>query len=67
MIAGGSTITSPSLSVINPSVGIVISSSTALFTSFAVLITKEYISKLKIGYTKLRDLIIVINLLYEKT
>ena len=47
--------------------GIVISSSTALLTSIAILITNEYISKLKIRYTKLKDWIIVITLLYEKT
>ena len=53
--------------MINPSVGIVISSSTALLTSIAILITNEYISKLKIRYTKLKDWINVITLLYEKT
>ena len=42
-------------------------SSTALLTSLAILITNEYISKLKIRYTKLRDWINVITLLYEKT
>ena len=52
---------------INPSVGIVIPISTALLTSIAILITKEYISNLKIRYTKLRDWINVITLLYEKT
>ena len=36
-------------------------------TSIAILITNEYISKLKIRYTKLRDWINVITLLYEKT
>ena len=47
--------------------GINISKSTALLTSIAILITNEYISKLKISYTKLRDWIEVITLLYEKT
>ena len=46
---------------------IVLTSSTALLTSIAISITKEYISKLKIGYTKLRDWNIVITLLNEKT
>ena len=41
--------------------------STALLTSIAILITNEYISKSKIWYTKLRDWIKVITLLYEKT
>ena len=36
-------------------------------TSISTLITNEYISKLKIRYTKLGDLINVITLLYEKT
>ena len=55
------------MGLINPSVGIIASSSTAFLTSIAILITNEYISKLKIRYTKLRDWINVITLLYEKT
>ena len=55
------------MSIINPSTGIIASSSTAFSTSIAILITNEYISKLKIRYTKLRDWINVITLLYEKT
>ena len=55
------------MALINPGAGIVISSSAALLTSIAILITNEYISKLKIRYTKLRDWINVITLLYEKT
>ena len=51
----------------NPGAGITISPSTALLTSIAILITNEFISKLKIRYTKLRDWINVIDLLYEKT
>ena len=47
--------------------GIIISSSRALLTSIAILLTNEYISKLKIRYTKLRDSIILITLLHEKT
>ena len=35
------------MGLINPGVGLVISSSTALLTSIAILITNEYISKLK--------------------
>ena len=41
------------MSLINPSIGVVLTSSTALLTSIAVLITNEYISKLKIRFTKL--------------
>ena len=55
------------MALINPGAGITISSSTALLTSIAILITNEYISKLKIRYTKLRDWMNVITLLYEKT
>ena len=67
LVGSGSAIGSSTMGLINPSVGIVISSSTALLTSIAILITNEYISKLKIRYTKLRDWINVITLLYEKT
>ena len=59
--------TTSTLSLINPSVGIVTSSSTALLTSVAILITDEYISKLKLGYTKRRDWISFITNLCEKT
>ena len=67
LVSSGGTIGSSAMSIINPGAGIIISSSTALLTSIAVLITNEYISKLKIRYTKLRDWINVITLLYEKT
>ena len=55
------------MSIISPGPAIVISSSTALLTSIAILITNEYISKLKIRYTKLKDWINFITVLYEKT
>ena len=67
LVGSGSAIGTSTMGLIDPSVGIVISSSTALLTSIAILITNEYISKLKIRYTKLRDWINVITLLYEKT
>ena len=63
----GSAVGSSTMGLINPGAGIIISSSTALLTSIAILITNEYISKLKIKYTKLRDWINVITLQYEKT
>ena len=66
LIGSGSAISSSTLGWISPGAGIVILSSTALLTSFAILITNEYISKLEIRYTKLRDWINVITLLYEK-
>ena len=67
LVGSGSAIGTSTMGLINPSVGIVISSSTALLTSIAILITNEYISKLKIRYTKIRDWNNVITLLYEKT
>ena len=67
LVGAGSAVGSSSMALINPGAGVVISSSTALLTSIAILITNEYISKLKIIYTKLRDWINVITLLYEKT
>ena len=67
LVAAGSAVGSSSMALINAGAGIIISSSTALLTSVAILITNEYISKLKIRYTKLRDWINVITLLYEKT
>ena len=67
LIGSGSAISSSTLGLINPGAGIIIPSSTALLTSIAILITNEFISKLKIRYTKLRGWINVITLLYEKT
>ena len=67
VVGSGTVIGSSSMALINPGVGFIMSSSTALLTSIAILITNEYISKLKIRYTKLRDWINVIILLYEKT
>ena len=55
------------MSLINPSIGIVSTSSTALLTSIAVLIPNEYISELKKRYTKVGDWIKVKTLRYEKT
>ena len=67
LVGSASAVGSSTMGLINPGAGIIISSSTALLTSIAILITNEYISKLKIRYTKLRDWINVITLLYEKT
>ena len=67
LIGSGSAITSSTFSLTNPSIGIPIASCSALLTSVAILIAKEFISKLKTRYTKLRDWINVITLLYEKT
>ena len=65
-IGSASTISSSTMGLINPGVGINIPSGTALLTSIAILITNENISKLKIRYRKLRDWVNVITLLYEK-
>ena len=54
LIGSRSAMGSSTMGLINPGVGIIISSSTALLTSIAILITNEYISKLKIRYTNLR-------------
>ena len=67
LTGSGSAISTSTMSLLKPSIGIVLTSSTALLTPLAILITNEYISKLKTRYTKLRDWIIVITLLYEKT
>ena len=67
LIGSASAVSSSTMGLINPGAGIIISFSTALLTSIAILITIGYISKLKIRYTKLRDWIHVITLLYEKT
>ena len=67
VVGSASTISSSSMGLIKPGAGIIISSSTALLTSIAILITNENISKLKIRYTKLRDWIKFITILYEKT
>ena len=48
LIGSGSAISTSATSLINPSVGIVLTISTALLTSIAVLITNEYITKLKL-------------------
>ena len=67
LLGSGSAMTTSTMSLNSPSIGIEPTSSTALPTFVAILITNEYISKLKIRYTKLRDRINVITLLYEKT
>ena len=67
LVGCGSAIGTSTMSLINPSIGIVLTSSTALLTSLAILITNECISKIKLQYTKLRDWINFITTLYKKT
>ena len=66
LIGSGSAIRSSTFSLINPSIGIPIASCSALLTTLAIFITNEYISKLKLRYTKLRDWTNFISILYEK-
>ena len=66
LIGSGSAISTSTMSLINPSIVIVLSSSTALLTSLAVLITNEKISKLKLRFTKVRDWMKFSTILYEK-
>ena len=63
LIRSASTKSSSILAVLSPSAGNIISSSTALLTSIAILITNEHISKSKIRNTNLRDWINVITFL----
>ena len=55
------------MSLLNPSIDKVLTSSSALLTSFAILITKEYFIKLNLRYTNLKDWVNFITILYEKT
>ena len=67
LVGSASSVSSSAMGFMNPGAGIIISSSIALSTSIAILIKSEYISKMKIPYTKLRDWINIITLLFEKT
>ena len=67
VIGWASAVVSSTMGLINPGTGINISSSTALLTSIAILITNEYISKLKRRHSKLGDWKNLITLLFEKT
>ena len=66
LVGSDSAIGSSAIGLINPSAGNIVSSSTAWLTSNAILITNEYIRKPKTRYTKLRDWINVITLLYKE-
>ena len=67
MIGSGSANSTSTMWLINPNIGIVLTSSTALLTSLSILITNEYITKLKLRYTKLRGWLNFITNLYENT
>ena len=53
--------------LINPSIGMVLTSSSALLTSLAILITNEYVSIVKLRFTEKRCWKIFITILYKKT
>ena len=67
LIGSGSAKSTSTMSLINPSIVKVLTSSSALLTSIAILINNEYISKLKLRYSKLKHWIIFTTTLYEKT
>ena len=67
LVGAGSAVGISTMSLIIPGATIIISSSTGLLTNFAILITNEYVSKLKLRYTNLGDWINITTLLYEKT
>ena len=67
LIGSGSVIGSSAMTLDNPGAVNILSSSTALLSSIAILKTNESFSNLKNRYTKLRHWINVITLLYEKT
>ena len=64
LLGSGSAKSTSTLSFIKASIAIILTSSTALLTSIVILITNEYISKLKSRYTKLRDWLKFITILY---
>ena len=66
LVGSASTTSSSTMGLIYPGPGNNISSSTTLLTSFAILITNEYISELKIRHTRLGDWINVFTFLYER-
>ena len=53
--------------MLNPSVAIIATSTTASFTSITILTTNEDFSKQKLRYNKRRELIKVISLFHEKS
>ena len=67
LIGSGSAISTSTMSLKISSIGFVLTSSSALLTSLAILITNEFISKLKLRYTKLRVWINFITILNKKT
>ena len=55
LLESGSPITSPTVSLFMPSLGFVLTSSTALLMAISILITNKFISKYKVRCTKLID------------
>ena len=54
------------MSLLNPSLGIVLTNCTSLIKIIAILIENECFSKLEMCYTNLRDCINVKTLLFQK-
>ena len=59
--------TALSVTGVGASIGVPIAGVSSFLVSVAVLLTNEYMSKMQTRYTKLRDHISMITLLYEKT
>ena len=66
-MGSGSARSTSFMSLINLGVGIILTSSTALLKTIAIIITKKYFSKLKMRYTKWGDWSNVSTLLNEET
>ena len=58
--------TSLSITGVGTSIGVPIAGCSSFLASVATLILNEFFSKLKLGYTKLKDWINMITILYEK-
>ena len=67
LVGSNSTNVSSTLSIVNLIIGIPIAIISVQFTSIAISMTTEVISKLKARYTKLINWINVNNSIYEKT
>ena len=67
LLGSVSAITTSTMSLIDPSIGIVLPSSTALLTCIAILIMNEDISKLKLRHIGLWNWMNFNTILYEKT
>ena len=67
VISGLTVSKSLSLTRVRTNICVPIAGYTSLLAIVATLLTNEYFSKLKLRYTKLKDWINMITILYEKT